>query len=1367
MQVNPILVKKFVNAINEASKPKTDDVANMPLYGTVISKEGSKSIVQLDASGANTICIRGVDANEGDQVVVEIKNHTAIITSNLSNPASAGCNVPFSSAYIDPETGEPAFTFDPVNGVVIINGVIGGDTTIASVDEQLESVEKQLDDVDEQMSGKANIDMSNVGVAVITTAMIQNAAITNAKIQNAAITTAKIQDAAITSAKIGTAQIDTAHIATAAITEAKIDDAAITTAKINDAAITNAKIAVAAIDAANIMDAAITSAKIQNAAVTSAKIGDAAITTAKIADAAIGTAKIQNGAITNALIANAAVSDAQIIGVSANKITAGTIDASRVNVTNLNADNITVGTINGQRIGNASISLSKLSEEVPTKDYLDEVEETLRDEIAGAGRTYSGSVVPTLMNEPAVNWTTTEERRKHIGTVYYVMGSSSEYEGFSYRFGETSPNLFEWVKIENSELAHLVRDVASLTTQVGNIIVFDEEISSWKNETDVTLVETTAALRTIETDLGTKVSQSAFRTLEQTVDSQSSTITSLTQTVSSKADQSTVTTLSNTVSSVSQTVGSNTTKITNLTETVSGNYTTLDNRITSVNTDLSGFKVSVGSTYATKSALSDVAYEVTQAQAAISVMSDEIDLKVSRDGVIAAINLQPGTVKIEADKINLTGAVTFNSFATSLKDDWNNLESEVSDASTRALSAEQAANASISSDTIYYLAYATGTGVTRNTPGWSTSIQTISTSKPYLWVYHKYTKASGSVTYTDPVISGVYGAKGDTGSTGPQGPQGNTGATGAKGDAGATGPQGPQGPKGDTGATGNNGVGLSVAEPLYYVSNNSSAPSKPTTRITSTSTSTLTWTRSLPTATPTYCYVYTCTQYVYTNNTTSWSNVIIDTGLSNMAKWCSSNDVTKIDGSKIYTGSITSDSIAANAITSVKIAANAITSDKINVTDLSAISANLGTVTAGSITGVTITSTESGSQYKTVLNNASFSVYKDSTCIAKIHGDTNWQGQEDFSSAACIHVENNSGLLLGYKSGFNTYACMAIDGRSSVSDDCRIRLYANTLLSASLYPAPGKNVNLGNYSKPFSAAYMSQLNIVKSSTSYANIYYVTNYTSMYGGDYLQFSKGIRANSRITAYNTDLNFVAEGSSRAIAFGIGSGGVNRGIYDLDDSEWIIYKDSSNRLRTALYNSLFNNVTADGNLTYTGTLTAGAYATFGDNCTVRIGSDFYFKDWSGTNRKPIASMTDSGYQIAYARAGIGTSSTNKYRFQVNGNWGTSGSFTNAYVAMTASDIRLKMDVEDTDVHALPIVESMKVRKFKWKADGLEQKIGFISDELEEIDSHLAMGGGYDDNGNMNMKSVDTFYMMGYIVKAIQELSSEIKMIKKEIGL
>ena len=58
-----------------------------------------------------------------------------------------------------------------------------------------------------------------------------------------------------------------------------------------------------------------------------------------------------------------------------------------------------------------------------------------------------------------------------------------------------------------------------------------------------------------------------------------------------------------------------------------------------------------------------------------------------------------------------------------------------------------------------------------------------------------------------------------------------------------------------------------------------------------------------------------------------------------IGKWCYDNDITYINGGKIYTGTVTADQLAANSVTA----------GKIKVDSLSAISANIGTVTAGTI----------------------------------------------------------------------------------------------------------------------------------------------------------------------------------------------------------------------------------------------------------------------------------------------------------------------------------------------------------------------------------------------------------------------------------
>lgn len=157
----------------------------------------------------------------------------------------------------------------------------------------------------------------------------------------------------------------------------------------------------------------------------------------------------------------------------------------------------------------------------------------------------------------------------------------------------------------------------------------------------------------------------------------------------------------------------------------------------------------------------------------------------------------------------------------------------------------------IATDTLHYLATNLSSGVTVNTPGWTTTIQSMTEAAPYLWTYHTYSKAGGGTTDTTPVITGVYGPTGATGATGPagatgatgpEGPTGATGATGPEGPAGATGATGPEGPTGATGATGpegptgatgatgatgptgatgapgSNGISVTAVEPQYYLS---------------------------------------------------------------------------------------------------------------------------------------------------------------------------------------------------------------------------------------------------------------------------------------------------------------------------------------------------------------------------------------------------------------------------------------------------------------------------------------------------------------------------------------------------------------------
>lgn len=78
----------------------------------------------------------------------------------------------------------------------------------------------------------------------------------------------------------------------------------------------------------------------------------------------------------------------------------------------------------------------------------------------------------------------------------------------------------------------------------------------------------------------------------------------------------------------------------------------------------------------------------------------------------------------------------------------------------------------IKSITNYYLATASGSGVSASTSGWTTTVQAITASKKYLWNYEVVTYTNGSTYQSTPCIIGAYGDKGATGATGATGPSG-------------------------------------------------------------------------------------------------------------------------------------------------------------------------------------------------------------------------------------------------------------------------------------------------------------------------------------------------------------------------------------------------------------------------------------------------------------------------------------------------------------------------------------------------------------------------------------------------------------------
>jgi hypothetical protein len=90
-----------------------------------------------------------------------------------------------------------------------------------------------------------------------------------------------------------------------------------------------------------------------------------------IGDAPTATADIKDDAIVTDKIVDDAVTDAKINSLSADKITAGTIDASQITVTNLDADNITSGSIDASVITVTNLDADNITSGTIGADKID------------------------------------------------------------------------------------------------------------------------------------------------------------------------------------------------------------------------------------------------------------------------------------------------------------------------------------------------------------------------------------------------------------------------------------------------------------------------------------------------------------------------------------------------------------------------------------------------------------------------------------------------------------------------------------------------------------------------------------------------------------------------------------------------------------------------------------------------------------------------------------------------------------------------------------------------------------------------------------------------------------------------------------
>ena len=652
--------------------------------------------------------------------------------------------------------------------------------------------------------------------------------------------------------------------------------------------------------------------------------------------------------------------------------------------------------------------------------------------------------------------------------------------------------------------------------------------------------------------------------------------------------------------------------------------------------------------------------------------------------------------------------------------------------------------------------YQIGTNMTDvPTGGWSISMPNVPQGQ-YLWTKETtlYSDASTSVGYvaTRMGVDGTGGATGPQGPQGPQGVKGEKGATGpqglqgpqgVKGEKGATGPQGPQGVQGVQGVQGPKGDGLDVKDtrntnqsPIWYIQN------YPMTTVNE-----LKLASSLGLSGESYCLLTTYVPWknssggypkqtakienrelwrVGINNTTwgNWNDAYSLASSADMgiANWCYNNDRTYINGGRLYAGTVTATQLAADSVTADKIGAAAVTSEKIAALSVTAAKIDVADLFAqnitatGTISGLTLTSADVVAKRIIATKEISLSckntadvervLYYDGTSVRvgkllNAAGAQSGAGFEFFDKTITMY-----GSLNLYSGDITTTG--KVQGKTITAT---VDMNTNTIYASNWFRSRGTT---GWYSEDYGGGwYMTDADWIRAYNGKG----ITTNGNMFIGGYIQSNNII---------NTTFEYQSNRGSVDWRFGAATG--------TGDENFFGFFDANNRIIPLAIDGNFGNIYVGFNVGGSGSKTAvGIYLgaqVAGNRAFIYHGDSYAGSIWIQT--------------------------------RLDGSWKW---FSLGRVCSTAlSDIRLKDNLRETEVkNATKVIESMKIRSFERKDSHKKYKIGFIADELEQLDPNLVDGGGEVD-GHPYYKSVNNLQMLAYVVKSMQELNQRVSELEKE---
>lgn len=104
-----------------------------------------------------------------------------------------------------------------------------------------------------------------------------------------------------------------------------------------------------------------------------------------------------------------------------------------------------------------------------------------------------------------------------------------------------------------------------------------------------------------------------------------------------------------------------------------------------------------------------------------------------------------------------------------------------------------------------------------------------------------------------------------------------------------------------------------------------------------------------------------------------------------------------------------------------------------------------------------------------------------------------------------------------------------------------------------------------------------------------------------------------------------------------------------------------------------------------------------------------------------------------------------------------------SNKYAPKSGSDPVLKKNIKKSVLNALDLIKRIPLHAFDWKKNGKHWDVGFVAPELYEIDKNLAEP---PTGENGSYWSVDSFYLVGVLTKAVQELTDRVETLERELN-